>query len=145
MAAQSFKERVRQTAILQAKAYERVFLKYEYLLCSGAFHNRAYYIISAHPDNYRHLIGVSTAIPAAEFFEKCVRGTLAEDDFEFNKRGQSEKEVKGAVRDKLIALPQFLTMMEKSLLAEESFEKKSSTLHFCHNRSKCNCGFCNSG
>ena len=123
MAAQSFKQRVAQTAIEQAKVYERVFMKYEFLLCSCAFHNRTYYIISAHSDNYRHLVGVNTTISAVNFFEKCLSGTLTEDDFDFTKRGQSEKEVKGAVRDKLIALPQFLTRMEKPLLAEEDFEK----------------------
>lgn len=123
MDAQSFKQRVTQTAINQAKVYDRVFLKYEYLLCSNAFQNRSYYIISAHSDNYRHLIGVNTVISAAEFFEKCLSGTLTEEDFDFNKKGQSEKETKGAVRDKLIALPQFLAMMEKPLLAEESFVK----------------------
>ncbi len=123
MAAQSFKERVTQTAISQAKVYEKVFLKYEYLLCSKAFHNQSYYIISAHADNYRHLVGVNTAISADDFFAKCINGTLTEEDFDFNKKGQPEKEVKGAVRDKLIALPQFLTMMEKPLLAEEEFVK----------------------
>ena len=123
MAAQSFKERVTQTAISQAKIYEQVFLKYEYLLCSKAFHNRPYYIVSAHADNYRHLIGVNTVISAENFFEKCINGTLAEEDFDFNKKGQPEKETKGAVRDKLIALPQFLSMMSKPLVAEEAFIK----------------------
>ena len=33
MAAQDFKERVRQVAIEQAKVYEQVFLRHEYLLC----------------------------------------------------------------------------------------------------------------
>lgn len=123
MATQSFKERVTQTAISQAKVYEQVFLKYEYLLCSKAFHNRPYYIVSAHADNYRHLVGVNTAISASDFFEKCINGTLTEEDFDFKKKGQSEKEVKGAVRDKLIALPQFVSMMSKPLLAEEAFVK----------------------
>lgn len=33
MAVQDFKERVRQVAIEQAKVYEQVFLRHEYLLC----------------------------------------------------------------------------------------------------------------
>lgn len=123
MAAQSFKERVTQVAIAQAKIYEQVFLKYEYLLCSKAFTDRPYYIISAHADNYRHLVGVNTTISADDFFAKCLNGTLTENDFDFHKRGQSEKDTKGAVRDKIIALPEFLSMMGKPLLAEESFVK----------------------
>lgn len=123
MAAQSFKERVTQVAIAQAKIYEQVFLKYEYLLCSEAFSDKPYYIISAHADNYRHLVGVNTTFSADDFFQKCLSGTLTENDFDFHKRGQTEKEVKGAVRDKIIALPEFLSMMGKPLLAEESFVK----------------------
>ena len=123
MAAQSFKERVTQVAIAQAKIYEQVFLKYEYLLCSEAFSDKPYYIISAHADNFRHLVGVNTTFSAEEFFVRCLAGTLTENDFDFYKRGQSEKEVKGAVRDKIIALPEFLSMMGKPLIAEESFVK----------------------
>lgn len=123
MVAQGFKERVTQVAIEQAKIYEQVFLKYEYLLCSAAFSDKPYYIISAHADNFRHLVGVNTAFSADEFFARCLSGTLTENDFDFRKRGQSEKEVKGAVRDKIIALPEFLSMMGKPLLAEESFVK----------------------
>lgn len=123
MAAQSFKERVAQVAIAQAKVYEQVFLKYEYLLCSEAFSMKDYYIVSAYADNFRHLVGVNTPFSADDFFTKCLNGTLTENDFDFTKRGQSEKEVKGAVRDKIIALPDFLSMMGKPLVAQESFVK----------------------
>lgn len=123
MATQSFKERVAQVAIAQAKVYEQVFLKYEYLLCSEAFLVKDYYIVSAHADNFRHLVGVNTSFSADDFFAKCWNGTLTENDFDFTKRGQSEKEVKGAVRDKIIALPDFLSMMGKPLVAQESFVK----------------------
>lgn len=123
MVAQSFKERVIQVATEQAKVYDQVFLKYEYLLCSEAFSDNPYYIISAHADNFRHLVGVNTECSAEMFFQKCLNGTLTEADFDFQKRGQSEKEVKGAVRDKIIALPEFLSMMGKPLHAEEKFIK----------------------
>lgn len=123
MVTQSFKERVVQVAIAQAKVYEQVFLKYEYLICSETFSENPYYIISAHADNFRHLVGVNTSFSAEEFFNKCLDGTLTENDFDFVKRGQSEKEVKGAVRDKIIALPEFLSMIGKPLVAQESFVK----------------------
>lgn len=141
MAAQSFKERVTQVAIAQAKVYEQVFLKYEYLLCSQAFTDRSYYIISAHADNYRHLVGVNTTISAGDFFEKCLNGTLTENDFDFHKRGQSEKDAKGAVRDKIIALPEFLSMMGKPLLAEESFVKNRMHCSFATTDRRATIGF----
>lgn len=123
MVTQSFKERVVQVAIAQAKVYEQVFLKYEYLICSEAFSKNPYYIISAHADNFRHLVGVNTSFSAEDFFNKCLDGSLTEDDFDFVKRGQTEREVKGAVRDKIIALPEFLSMIGKPLVAQESFVK----------------------
>lgn len=141
MAAQSFKERVTQVAIAQAKVYEQVFLKYEYLLCSEAFSDKPYYIISAHADNYRHLVGVNTAFSADDFFQKCLSGTLTENDFDFCKRGQSEKEVKGAVRDKIIALPEFLSMMGEPLLAEESFVKNRVHCSFATSDRSATVGF----
>ena len=73
---QSFKERVAETAIAYAQKYKDVYLDHEYLLCSGAFTNQGYYIISAHPDNYRHLIGVNTKMSADDFFLKCISKTL---------------------------------------------------------------------
>lgn len=141
MAMQSFKERVTQVAIAQAKIYEQVFLKYEYLLCSEAFSNKPYYIISAHADNYRHLIGVNTVFSADDFFQKCLSGTLTENDFDFHKRGQSEKKVKGAVRDKIIALPEFLSMIGKPLLAEEHFIKNCVRCSFATTDRRATVGF----
>lgn len=141
MAAQSFKERVAQTAIAQAKVYEQIYLKYEYLLCSEAFSVKPYYIISAHADNFRHLIGVNTAFSADEFFTRCLNGTLTENDFDFRKKGQSEKEVKGAVRDKIIALPDFLSMIGKPLLAEESFVKNRVHCSFAATDKSATVGF----
>lgn len=123
MVTQSFKERVAQVAITQAKVYEQVFLRYEYLVCSEAFSQNPYYIISAHADNFRHLVGVNTSFSAEDFFNKCLDGSLTGDDFDFAKKGQSEKDVKGAVRDKILALPEFVSMMGKPLVAQESFVK----------------------
>ncbi len=64
MITQNFKERVAQLAIAQAKVYEQIFLKYEYLLCSEAFSENQYYIIFAHADNFGHLVGVNTSFSA---------------------------------------------------------------------------------
>ena len=144
MATQDFKERVRQVAIEQAKVYEQVFLRHEYLLCSEAFRSQPYYIISAHADNYRHLVGVNTSFSAEMFFKKCLDGTLATDDFDFCKHGQSEKEVKGAVRDKIIVLPNFLAMIGSPLSAEESFVKGRVHCNFATTDSDATVGFISS-
>ena len=123
MAEVSFKEKVAQIAIAQSKIYKAIFVDYEYLLCSDAFVKKDYYIISAKEDNYRHLIGVNTAINAGDFFEKCINGTLTENDFDFCKRGRTEKEVKGSVRRKIKVLPLLMNMIGKDMVAQEDFSK----------------------
>ena len=130
MAELTFKQRVAQTAITYATVYESVYLKYEYLVCSEAFSSQDYYIIAACADNYRHLIGVNTAISADDFFAKCLSGTLTEDDFDFVKNGQSEAAVKGSVRRKINALPHFLSILGSPLVAQEKFIKNRVSCTF---------------
>ena len=130
MAELTFKQRVAQTAITYATVYESEYLKYEYLVCSEAFSSQDYYIIAACADNYRHLIGVNTAISADDFFAKCLSGTLTEDDFDFVKNGQSEAAVKGSVRRKINALPHFFSMLGSPLVAQEKFIKNRVSCTF---------------
>lgn len=119
----SFKERVKETVIQNAYSYKRYFVDYEYLLCSAAFVKNEYYIVSAYEDNYLHLTGLHTSLAAATFFEKCYKGTLEEDDFDFCKSGQNESEVKGSVRRKINSLPSIMYMFNDGTSVEEDFEK----------------------
>ena len=126
----SFKERVRQTAIECSKEYKEKFVKYDYLVCSTAFSNK-YYIISAREDNYQHLTGVHSLISAQEFFNKSYDGTLLESDFDFSKRGQSEKSVKGSVREKIAVLKDTMDLFSyKDIYVEESFCKNKVLCSF---------------
>ena len=100
----SFSQRVKETVIQCADLYKKYYVEYEYLLCSKAFEKNEYYIVSAHEDNYLHLTGLHTNLDAASFFEKCYNGSLEECDFDFCKKGQNEKEVKGSVRRKINSL-----------------------------------------
>lgn len=119
----SFKERVKETLISYAKEYKAYYVDYEYLLCSKAFSRSAYYIVSAHEDNYLHLTGVHTKLGASAFFQKCYDGTLEESDFDFTKEGQSESEVKGSVRRKINALGAIMDIFSGGTIAEEDFVK----------------------
>ena len=99
-----FKTKVKDKLIRCAEIYKSVFMDYEYLICSTAFKIKPYYIISATKDNYLHLTGVNTKLKASEFFSKCITKTLTESDFDFIKKNQTEKEVKGYVRKKMHVL-----------------------------------------
>ena len=119
----SFKERVKEMLISYAQDYRAYYVNYEYLLCSKAFKRNAYYIVSAHEDNFLHLTGVHTALGASAFFQKCYDGTLEERDFDFIKDGQSESEVKGSVRRKINALAAIMGLFSGGTVAEEDFVK----------------------
>lgn len=137
----SFKERVKNTAIECSRLYKDYFVDYEYLICSEAFHENMYYIVDAHKDNYLHLIGVTTSLSAIDFFEGCYNGTLQEDDFDFVRKGQSEKEVKGSVRRKITALSDIFSVFTSSTWVEESFIKNKIRCTFATGKNTYTLGF----
>ena len=92
-------------------------------ICSKSFLRNEYYIISAHEDNYLHLTGLHTSLSASKFFEKFYDGTLEETDFDFEKDGQTESEVKGSVRRKINSLPSIMYMFSSGTMVEEDFVK----------------------
>lgn len=141
MAEGSFKKRVCLEMMKAAKRYKDVYLDYEYLICSEAFIKRKYYIVDAQKDNFQHLTGVHSRISPGKFFEKCYQGTLTEEDFDFMKKGQEEKAVKGTVRRKIKVLPDMMNLFKTGLLAEESFEKNKIVCSFATADGRCTLGF----
>lgn len=141
----SFKERVRKAAIDGAQVYKKNFIDCEYLICSKAFHEKKYYIAKADKSNYLHLIGVHTEMTPEEFFEKCYEGTLTEENFDFEKKNQSEKSVKGSVRQKIKVLPDMLQMYGKELVAQEKFKKNRVECAFATADSTHTLGYADAG
>ena len=145
MAEGSFKERVRTELIRSAGAYRDIYVDYEYLVCSEAFLRKSFYIISAREDNFKHLTGVNSCLAPGLFFEKCINGTLSENDFDFNKDGQDVKSVKGTVRRKIKALPDMMDLLKNGLMAEEDFKKNRVICSFAAADNNCTLGFADSG
>lgn len=141
MAQITFKERVKNTAISEAKNYKKNYVDYEYLVCSSAFREKDYYIIDAKEDNYQHLIGVNALIKPQEFFEKCYNGTLQETDFNFIKSGQNERSVKGSVRRKITVLSNMMNLFYNHIKVEETFIKNQIRCSFATADNKCTLGF----
>jgi len=121
----TFKKRVFEAIKNGAAVYKSVFIDFEYLVFSSDFKNKPYYIISAEEDNYPHLTGVNILLPAQDFYNSCINGTLQETDFDFASKSRSEKEVIGSVRRKIQMLPLITTFFINSLQAEEDFSKGS--------------------
>lgn len=127
--------------IKAAKDYKEKYIDYEYLICSEGFVQKSYYIIDAQKDNFQHLTGVNSLISPKDFFDKCYNSTLQDLDFDFVKRGQSEKSVKGSVRRKIKALPDMMKLFESRLLVEENFRKNKIYCSFAAADGSCTLGF----
>lgn len=141
MSKESFKEHVCMEIIKAAKQYKKIYVDYEYLICSEAFIKKDYYIIAAEKDNFQHLTGVHSKINAQNFFNKSYEGTLSEEDFDFIKKGQDEKNVKGTVRRKIKVLPDIMTLFKEGLQTEESFKKNKVICSFAAADGNCTLGF----
>ncbi|MCM1252269.1 MAG: PBECR4 domain-containing protein [Clostridium sp.] len=141
MTEQNFKKRVCLEIIQAAKRYKEVYLDYEYLIYSEAFEYNKYYIVNAKKDNFQHLTGVHSYINPQTFFDKCYQGTLTEKDFDFVKKEQDEKSVKGTVRRKIKVLPDMMKLFEIELLAEENFQKNKVFCSFAAANGSCTLGF----
>lgn len=141
----SFKDHVTQVIVACANIYHDKYVKYDYLVCSDAFEDSMCQEIKAEKDNYLHLLGVNTNLSAADFFSKCLGGNLTEEDFDFVKMGQSEKSVKGSVRQKVKVLPGMLNMLDKALLAEKKFKKNRISCFFAAADAEFTIGFVETG
>ena len=142
---ESFQERVTKVAITCASEYRDSFVEYDYLVCSEAFGENKCQEIRAEANNYLHLIGVNTRLSPDGFYQKCIDGTLQDSDFNFIKKDQSEKSVKGSVRQKIKALPEMLKMFEKELMAEKNFKKNKISCLFAAADSDFTIGFVETG
>lgn len=117
-----FKERVKETLIVESKQYKNNFVDYDYLICSKDLSQKDYYYIKAEEDNYLHLTGVNTSLSAQDFSDKCYSGELQENDFDFIKNNGQE-DVTSLVRKKIAVLPGLANLFGGILLIEESFKK----------------------
>ena len=140
----TFKERVRDVAIATAKVYNQNLVGYEYLVCSRAFAG-GYKEIKADGNNFMHLVGVNSDLSADEFWNRCLDGTLSEDDFDFNKRGQDAKSVKGSVRQKIQVLRCVPDIFDLELRAQEDFRKNRIECAFATSDGSLTLGFAASG
>ena len=118
-----FKTRVKNDAIKYASIYEKVMNNKEYLIYSKSFCVKKYYILKAYKTNYLHLIGVHTTLSPLVFYEKCLNGTLTENDFDFSFKNKKDSETKGSVRRKIKSLVYLEHFFENVIKVEEKFSK----------------------
>lgn len=139
-----FEERAKESIIAYAKKYKDYYVDFEYLILSKAFVSKKYYIISAKEDNFLHLTGVNSNLSPKEFFEKSYAGTLSENDFNFIKKGQNIKSVKGSVRRKINVMDNTIGMFDSFasiVKIEEDFQKNAIKCSFAAGSQNVTFGF----
>ena len=130
------KESIQQKLIEAAKEYSKL-LSFDFVIRSKEFKYRAEYLLRFYKDNFLHLTGIDTKIKAADFFEKCLLGTIEEGDFDC----ESTEELKGKVREKLKNLLSIGDFFDKELIFEEMFEKNRVKCKLASSDGKCTLGF----
>ena len=140
----SFKERVRDVAVAVAPKFKSELVEYDYLVCSKAF-ELGYKVIRTDGNNFMHLVGISSELGATEFWNRCINGTLGEDDFELKREGRSEKEVRNTVRRKIKILDFVPDIFTQRLSVEENFCKNNVECAFATSDNSLTLGFASSG
>ena len=140
----SFKERVVKASVEASKLYKKYFLDYEYIIFSDSLGTRGQKI-KAEKGNFMHLIGINSKVKPVTFFEKCINDNLNASDFDFNKKYQSEKSVKGSVREKIKIISDAMRMFDKELSVEKNFVKNRVTCSFATSENTFTIGFVESG
>ena len=138
---ETFKDRVLNTIVDCSKQYQTTYVEQDHLIVSEAFKKNPYYIIEANGDNYLHLTGVSTSLSAADFYDKCIDGSLTADDFDLVTHNKSEKESKGVIRQKIRNLPLISSTIDDGCLVQEDFRRNSVLCTFASSAGKCTLGF----
>ena len=132
----TFKESIRDKLIIAANEYYKL-VGVDFIIVSDSFVYRSEYLLRFHKDNFLHLTGVHTKINAGEFFEKCLNGLIATDDFVCD----STDDLKGKVKEKLRNLATIGSFFEKELIFQEMFEKDRVKCKLATSDGKCTLGF----
>lgn len=113
-----FKLRALELLKIGAKNYSKL-LGIDYILVSEKFVNRDKYVLRFYEGNFLHLTGVLTKLTAKEFFDKCLNGTITNNDFDCD----STLILKGTVRHKLSHIISISTFFDNKIKCQESFVK----------------------
>lgn len=142
-----FKTKVKDCAISNAPHFKDNFIESEYAIFSNILpHDKKYCIVKGNSGNYLHLVGVNTSMPAEVFFRKCLNKTLADSDFDFEKRGVGSKALKGAVRDKIKVLNNMVNLFDgKEIMIQPDFKKNQIDCAIGSTDGECTLGFASSG
>lgn len=113
-----FKLRALELLKTGAKEYSKL-LGIDFVLTSEKFVNRNRYVLRFYEGNFLHLTGVLTTLTAKEFFDRCLNGTITNDDFDCD----STLLIKGTVRHKLSHIVSISTFFDNDIRCQELFHK----------------------
>ena len=136
MIEQPFKTTIKEKLTLAANNYSKLINK-KIIIASNDFEYAESYVIRFYKTNFLHLTGVKTELSAEHFFEKCLAGSLFEEEFDCDSTDQR----KGLVRLKMKHLININTFFNQLLMVQENYGKNAIKCVVATSDGKCTIGF----
>ena len=133
---QTFKCSIKNKLVQAANDYSNLLDK-KITLASVDFEYAESYTIRFFKTNFLHLTGVKTFLSTELFFERCLTGTISEDDFDCD----STPERKGIVRSKMRHLPFISSFFKQEVLVQKKNKKGAIKCLIASSDGKCTLGF----
>ena len=131
-----FKEEIKAKLTVAAIEYQKL-LNIDFIIKSPDFKLKDEYTLRFHEDNFLHLTGVETKLTAKIYYEKCLGGTLLNEDFDC----ESSSQIKGKVKEKLKHLVTIGEFFNKDLIFQEYYKKNKVECKLATSDGKCTLGF----
>ena len=132
----TFKESIQNKLIIAASEYEKL-IGTDFIIRSNRFIYKNEYRLRFHKDNFLHLTGVITDLPANTFYDKCINATININDFVCD----TSNDLKGKVKEKLKNFVDLSSFFDKELIFQEKFEKNRVKCNIATSDGKCTLGF----
>ena len=131
----SFKSTAKNQLQIAANEYATLIGK-TFVLESKEFVNCDKYVLCFGETNFLHLTGVISDLSPADFYSKCINGTIAESDFDYNAAKN-----KTNIKNKLRVLCSISTFFNQELQVQEQFIKNKVVCKIATTDNKCTIGF----
>ncbi len=126
---------IKKALIDSAQSYFSL-LKNEVIIKSNSFENSNEYILRFFETNFLHLTGLKTSLSTKEFFDRCLAGTVLENDYCLGPNND-RKTVKRKLKN-LVNIGQFF---KEEIMVQETFIKNKVVCRIATSDGSCTIGF----
>lgn len=133
--ANKFKENTTKMLIIAAKSYHEL-INSMIVLKSEDFLAQKTYNLCFDKTNFLHLTGVLTDLSPLDFYEKCYKGIIKDEDYYYNDFNN-----KNMIKSKMINLVQINKFFKQEIMVQEEFRKNNIFCKIATADNECTIGF----